>query len=225
MKFPEEFYCCFCVNRPFGRSPKKLLSSPGGLFSDAAGLLSLVRCAEFSLGLPVLLSESRDPELPSLCLRVSAAILPNDNYYTCYACWFSKTPPSACGYSFSRHLPETGSHPYLTSSAWTDSSSDFMTLSDLYCLSLDWSRIPMIGSDGLRFWSMNSLPMAWRCSRIASSIYALMVAEGVDDSGACNYAGLAAEGEFACVSTIASSLAMGRWSLAFRIGVMSSEEF
>ena len=83
----------------------------------------------------------------------------------------------------------------------------------------------MMGSEGLRFWSMKSLPMARRCSRSASSIYVLMVDEGVDDSGAGNYTGLAAEGEFACVSTIGSSLAMGRWSLAFRMGVMSSEEF
>ena len=72
---------------------------------------------------------------------------------------------------------------------------------------------------------MKSLPMARRCSRSASSIYVLMVDEGVDNSGAGNYTGLAAEGEFACVSTIGSSLAMGRWSLAFRMGVMSSEEF
>ena len=83
-------------------------------------------------------------------------------------------------------------------------------------------------SAGLRFWSMKSLPIARRCSRKASSILQLIVGVlGVAiDSGAGARAMLVVDGEFACVSATASSLALDYWkSFAFKIGLICSIEF
>ena len=82
-------------------------------------------------------------------------------------------------------------------------------------------------SAGLRFWSMKSLPIARRCSRKASSIFELIVVElgTAIDSGAGDRATLVVDGEFACVSATASSLALDWKSFAFKIGVMSAIEF
>ena len=99
-----------------------------------------------------------------------------------------------------------------------------MTWSDLYCLSFDWRRMFLRGSVGLRLWSTKSLPIVRRCSRKASSTNSLIVADLVTsyDSGAGGKAKLVADGEFACVSAMASSLAPVDWeSSDFKVGVMS----